>query len=71
MHMMNMVEHYVVTTSDNYGMTSEGHQRFPSEFGATKDYWEEKGILSGRLLNATNTCQATGNQVHQTMNGVT
>ncbi len=48
--MMDMVEHYIVTTSDNYGMTREGHQRFlnwlPSEFGATKDYWEGKGILS-------------------------
>ncbi len=57
-------------------MTREGHQWFlnwlPSEFGATKDYWEGKGIPSRRLLNATYTCPATGNQlqVHQTMNGV-
>ena len=75
-HMMDMVEHYVVTTLDNYGMTREGHPKFlnwlPSEFGTTKDYCEEKGILSGRLLNATYTCPSTGNQiqVHQTMNGV-
>jgi hypothetical protein len=75
-HMTDMVEHYIVTTSDNYGMTREGHPRFlnwlPSEFGATKDYWEGKGIPPGRLLNATYTCPATGNQiqVHQTMNGV-
>ncbi len=44
--MSDMVEHYVVTTSDNYCMTSEGHLRFlnwlPSEFRATKDYWEDK-----------------------------
>ena len=37
-HMTDMVEHYIVTTSDNYGMTREGHPRFlnwlPSEFGA-------------------------------------
>ncbi len=43
-HMTDMVEHYVVTTSDNYGMTGEGHPKFlnrlPGEFG----YWEEKGI---------------------------
>jgi hypothetical protein len=77
-HMTDMVKHYIVTvtTSVNYGMTREGHPRFlnwlPSEFGATKDYWEEKGIPSGRLLNATYTCPATRNQiqVHQTMNGV-
>ena len=35
-HMTDMVEHFVVTTSDNYCMTREGHQRFlnwlPSEF---------------------------------------
>ncbi len=41
-HMTDMVEHYIVTTSDNYGMTREDHQLFlnwlPSEFGATKDY---------------------------------
>ncbi len=65
-HMTDIVEHYVVTTSDNYGMTREGHPKFlnwlPSDFGATKDC----------LLNATYTCPATGNQiqVHQTMNGV-
>jgi hypothetical protein len=57
-------------------MTIEGHPRFlnilPSKFGATKDYWEEKSIPSGRLLNTTYTCPATGNQiqVHQTMIGV-
>ncbi len=38
-HMTKMVEYYVVTTSDNYGMTREGHQKFlnwlPSEFEAT------------------------------------
>jgi hypothetical protein len=32
-----MVEHYVVPTSENYGMTREGHLKFlnwlPSEFG--------------------------------------
>jgi len=36
-HMTDMVEHYIVTTSDNYGMTREGRLRFlnwlPSEFG--------------------------------------
>ncbi len=75
-HMVDMVKHYVVTTSDNYGMTGEGHLRFlnlfPSKFGATKDNWEGKGTLSGRVLNATYNCQATGNQiqVHQTMNGI-
>jgi hypothetical protein len=45
MHMTNMAKHYIVTASDNYGMTGDGHPRFlnwPSEFGATKDYWEEK-----------------------------
>ena len=66
-HMTDMGEHYIVTTSDNYGMTREGHPRFlnwlPSEFGATKDYWEGKGIPPGRLLNATYTCPATGNQI--------
>ncbi len=73
-HMTDMVEHYVVATSDNYGMPREGLTKFlnwlPSEFGATNDYWEEKGILSVRLLNATCACPATGNQiqVHQTMN---
>jgi hypothetical protein len=43
-HMTDMVKHYIITTSDNYGMTREGHLWFlnwlPSEFGATKDYWE-------------------------------
>ncbi len=58
-HMTDMVEHYIVTTSDNYGMTRGGHLRFlnwlPSEFGATKNILEGKGIPSGRLLNATYT----------------
>jgi hypothetical protein len=48
-HMYDMVERYVVTATDNYGMTREGYPRFlnwlPSEFGATKDYWEEKGTV--------------------------
>ncbi len=45
-HMTDMVEHYVVTASDNYGMARECHQRFlnwlRSEFEATKDNREEK-----------------------------
>jgi hypothetical protein len=47
-YMSDMVDHYFVTATDNYCMTREGHQKslisFPSEFGATKDDWEEKGI---------------------------
>ncbi len=66
-HMADMVEHYVVTAIDNFRMTREGHPRFliwlPSEFGATKDYWEENAYASGRLFNATYTCPATGNQI--------
>ncbi len=35
-HMTDMIEHYIVTTSDNYCMTREGDLRFlnwlPSEF---------------------------------------
>jgi hypothetical protein len=27
-HMTDMAEHYVVTASDNYGMTGDCHQRF-------------------------------------------
>jgi hypothetical protein len=72
-HKLDMVDHYVVTASDNYGMTRDWFLTWlPSEFGAIKDYWEEKGIPSGRLLNATYTCPAAENQiqVHQTMNGV-
>ena len=71
-----MAEHYVFNANDNFGTTREGHPKFanflPSEFGATKDYWEEKDIPPGRLLTATYTCPHTGNQiqVHQTMNGV-
>ena len=75
-HMTDMSKHYVVTATDNFGVTRKGHPSFLNwllcEFGAPKDYWEEKGIPSGRLLNVTYTCPATGNQiqVHQTMNGV-
>ena len=54
-HMTDMAEHYVVNANDNFGTTREGHPKFanflPSEFGATKDYWEDKGIPSGCLLN--------------------
>ena len=66
-HMPAMAEHYVVNADDNFGTTREGHQKFanflPSEFGATKDYWEEKCIPLGCLLTATYTCQHTGNQI--------
>ncbi len=70
---MDMAEHYVFAAADNFDMTIENNPIFlnclPSEFGATKDYWEDKDIPSGHLLNATYTCQATENQVqfHQTM----
>ena len=75
-HMTDMAEHYVVNANDNFGTTRGGHPKLanflPSEFGAAKDYWEEKGIQPGRLLTATYTCPHTGNQtqVYQTMNGV-
>ena len=75
-HMTAMAEHYVITANDNFRTTKHGHPKFdnflPSELGATKDYWEEKGIPHGRLLVATYTCPHTGSrtQVHQTMNGV-
>ena len=75
-HMTAMAEHYVNNSNDNFKTTRQGHLKFdnllPSELGATKDYWEEKGIPPGRLLTATYICPHTGNrtQVHQTMNGV-
>ena len=75
-HMTAMAEHYVINSSDHFKTTKQGHPKFdnflPSELGATKDYWEEKGIPHGRLLVATYTCPHTGSrtQVHQTMNGV-
>ena len=51
-HMMDMAEHYVVTATDDFGMTREGHPGFrnwlPSEFGATKNYWE--GSLEACLM---------------------
>ena len=71
-HMTDMAEHYFVNDNDNF---STSHLKFtnffPNEFGATKDYWEEKGIPPRRLLNGTYTCPHTGNQTqdHQTMSG--
>ncbi len=50
-HMTDMVEHYVVTTSDKNGMTREEHPRslncLPSKFGANKGYIEEKAYCLG------------------------
>ena len=76
-HMTAMAEHDVINSNDNHNTTKQRHLKFdnflPSELGATKDYWEEKGEPPGRLLTATYTCPHTGSQtqVHQTMNGVT
>ena len=62
-HMTAMAEHYVVYSNDNFKTTRRGHPELenflPSELGATKDHWEEKGIPSGRLLTATYTCPHT------------
>ncbi len=75
-NMTDMAEHYVVTATNNFSMTREGHPRFLnwllSVFRATKDYWGENGVQSGLLLNATYTCQAYGNQIqaHKTMNAI-
>ena len=74
--MTDMAEHYVINANDNFSTTREGHPKFknflPSEFGATKDYWKERGIPPGWLLNGTYTCSHSVNQtqVHQTMSGV-
>ena len=73
-HMTAMAEHYVINSSYSFRMPKQGHPKFdnflPIELGATKDYWEEKGIP--RLPTSTYTCPHTGiqTQVHQTMNGV-
>ena len=63
-HMTAMDEHYVITSNDNFKTTKHGHLKFdnflPSELGADKKYWEEKGIPPGLLLTATYTCPHTG-----------
>ena len=72
----DMSEHYVASDIDDIPLTRLGNPKYrgwlPSEFGANKQYWEKKGVNSGKMLNDTYLNRHTGRQtgVHQNMSGV-
>ncbi len=75
MNLVQMAEMYVVQSSDNIRITSEGDYSLktwaPEDFLHTKSTWEKMGILKGQLQHIVRYDEHGGSHAaYMTMNGL-